>query len=168
MKKKLTSTWKKKNTGYWPVQINDNKFATGQILRKPVEVVKGRISAGRAQKCPEPCLEGATLRKCPPRPYALQRTFYILHSPCGHYGEGGPFYVLLYSFPCTDFSNHSSPSSPSFLRHIWSRMNLSYYPNVVFSIIWYFWPLMSYCWGFFQGIGLLDLQCHFGARNEDL
>jgi hypothetical protein len=32
--------------GYWPVQINDNKIATGQILRKPVEVVKGRILAG--------------------------------------------------------------------------------------------------------------------------
>jgi hypothetical protein len=29
-----------KNIGYWPVQINGNKFATGQILRKPVEVVK--------------------------------------------------------------------------------------------------------------------------------
>jgi hypothetical protein len=43
-----------KNTGYWPVQINDNKFA-GQILEKPVEVVKGRILAGWAQKCPQPC-----------------------------------------------------------------------------------------------------------------
>jgi hypothetical protein len=32
--------------GYWPVQINGNKFATGQILKKPVEVVKGRILAG--------------------------------------------------------------------------------------------------------------------------
>jgi hypothetical protein len=31
--------------GYWPVQMNGNKFATGQILRKPVEVVKGRILA---------------------------------------------------------------------------------------------------------------------------
>jgi hypothetical protein len=27
--------------GYWLVQINGNKFATGRILRKPVEVVKG-------------------------------------------------------------------------------------------------------------------------------
>jgi hypothetical protein len=36
----------KKKLGYWPVQINDNKFATGQILEKPVEVVKGRILAG--------------------------------------------------------------------------------------------------------------------------
>jgi hypothetical protein len=36
----------KKNIGYWPVQINGNKFATGQILKKPVEVVKGRILAG--------------------------------------------------------------------------------------------------------------------------
>jgi hypothetical protein len=35
-----------KKRGYWPVQINGNKFATGQILRKPVEVVKGRILAG--------------------------------------------------------------------------------------------------------------------------
>jgi hypothetical protein len=31
--------------GYWPVQMNCNKFATGQILKKPVEVVKGRILA---------------------------------------------------------------------------------------------------------------------------
>jgi hypothetical protein len=31
---------------YWPVQINGNKFATGQILRKLVEVVKGQIFAG--------------------------------------------------------------------------------------------------------------------------
>ena len=28
----------KKYIEYWPVQINDNKFATGQILKKPVEV----------------------------------------------------------------------------------------------------------------------------------
>jgi hypothetical protein len=36
----------KKHIGYWPVQMNGNKFATGQILRKPVEIVKGRILAG--------------------------------------------------------------------------------------------------------------------------
>jgi hypothetical protein len=36
----------KKNIGYWPVQMNDNKFATGEILGKPVEVVKGRNLAG--------------------------------------------------------------------------------------------------------------------------
>jgi hypothetical protein len=36
---------KKKNIGYWLVQMNGNKFATGEILRKPVEVVKGRIWA---------------------------------------------------------------------------------------------------------------------------
>jgi hypothetical protein len=36
----------KRKKGYWPVQINGNKFATGEILRKPVEVVKGRILAG--------------------------------------------------------------------------------------------------------------------------
>ena len=29
------------NIGYWPVQINGNKFATGQILKNTVEVVKG-------------------------------------------------------------------------------------------------------------------------------
>ena len=40
--------------GYWPVQINGNKFANGEILEKPVEVVKGRILAGWAQKSPEP------------------------------------------------------------------------------------------------------------------
>jgi hypothetical protein len=27
-------------------QMNGNKFATGQILKKPEEVVKGRILAG--------------------------------------------------------------------------------------------------------------------------
>jgi hypothetical protein len=53
MKKKLAGTWKKK--GYRPVQINGNKFATGQILGKAVEVVKGRILAGWAQKVPKPC-----------------------------------------------------------------------------------------------------------------
>ena len=37
--------------------MNGNKFATGQILRKPVEIVKGRILAGWAQKSPEPCRE---------------------------------------------------------------------------------------------------------------
>jgi hypothetical protein len=36
----------KKKIGYWPVRMNGNKFATGQILKKPVEVVKGRILAG--------------------------------------------------------------------------------------------------------------------------
>ena len=45
----------KKSIGYWPVQINGNKFGTGQILKKPVEVVKGWILAGWAQKSPEPC-----------------------------------------------------------------------------------------------------------------
>ena len=42
-----------KSIGYWPVQMNGNKFGTGEILRKPVEVVKGRILAGWAQKSPE-------------------------------------------------------------------------------------------------------------------
>jgi hypothetical protein len=36
----------KKIIGYWLLQMNGNKFATGQILKKPVEVVKGRILAG--------------------------------------------------------------------------------------------------------------------------
>jgi hypothetical protein len=36
----------KKSIGYWPVQMNGNKFATSQVLEKPVEVVKGRILAG--------------------------------------------------------------------------------------------------------------------------
>ena len=44
MKKTLAGT-RKKDIGYWPVQSNDNKFATGQILEKLVEVVKGRILA---------------------------------------------------------------------------------------------------------------------------
>jgi hypothetical protein len=33
----------KKNVGYRPGQVNGSKFATGQIMRKLVEVVKGRI-----------------------------------------------------------------------------------------------------------------------------
>jgi hypothetical protein len=36
----------KNNAGDWPVQINGDKFATGQILKKPVEVVKGQILVG--------------------------------------------------------------------------------------------------------------------------
>jgi hypothetical protein len=36
----------KKNVGYWSVQINGNKFASGEIVRKLVEVMKGRILAG--------------------------------------------------------------------------------------------------------------------------
>jgi hypothetical protein len=49
MKKKLVSSWKI-YIGYRPVQINGNKFATGQILGKPVEVVRGRILAGLSSK----------------------------------------------------------------------------------------------------------------------
>jgi hypothetical protein len=45
IKKKLAGT-SKKNIGYWPVQINGNKFATGLILKNVVEVVKGQILAG--------------------------------------------------------------------------------------------------------------------------
>jgi hypothetical protein len=41
-----TSRHLKNNIGYWPVQMNGNKFATGWILGKPVEVVmKGQILA---------------------------------------------------------------------------------------------------------------------------
>jgi hypothetical protein len=36
----------RKNIGYWLVQISGNKFATRQILKKPVEVVKGQILVG--------------------------------------------------------------------------------------------------------------------------
>ena len=36
--------------------MNGNKFATGQIMRKPVEVAKGRILASWAQKFAKPCL----------------------------------------------------------------------------------------------------------------
>jgi len=53
MKKKLAGTWIK-NIGYLLVQSNGNKFASGQILKKTVEVVKGWILAGRAQKSSEP------------------------------------------------------------------------------------------------------------------
>jgi hypothetical protein len=41
-----TSRHLKKYIRYWLVQMNGNKFATGQILEKPVEVVKGRVLAG--------------------------------------------------------------------------------------------------------------------------
>jgi hypothetical protein len=40
MKKKIAGTWKK-NIGYWLVQMNVNKFTTGQILEKPVESCEG-------------------------------------------------------------------------------------------------------------------------------
>ena len=53
MKKKLAGTWNFL-IGCWPVQMNGNKFATGEIVGKPVEVVKGRILAGWAQKSPKP------------------------------------------------------------------------------------------------------------------
>jgi hypothetical protein len=36
----------KKYIGYWLVQMNGNKFATSQILKKAAEVVKGRSLAG--------------------------------------------------------------------------------------------------------------------------
>jgi hypothetical protein len=36
----------KKYIGYWAVQMNGNKFATSQVPKIPVEVVKGRILAG--------------------------------------------------------------------------------------------------------------------------
>ena len=38
--------------------MNGNKFATGQILKKFVEVLNGRILAGGAQKPPEPGHKG--------------------------------------------------------------------------------------------------------------
>jgi hypothetical protein len=36
--------------------MNGKNLATGEILKKPVEIVKGRILAGWAQKPPEPWL----------------------------------------------------------------------------------------------------------------
>ena len=51
----------KKYIGYWLVQMNGNKFATGQIMKKPVEVVKGQNLPGWAQKSSKPCFE--TLRQ---------------------------------------------------------------------------------------------------------
>jgi hypothetical protein len=36
-KEEEISRHSKENIGYWPVQSNGNKFATGRILRKPVE-----------------------------------------------------------------------------------------------------------------------------------
>jgi len=52
--------------------MNGNKFATGQILRKPVEVVKGRILACWGQKSPEAWIEKQAahrrLGQAPPNP----------------------------------------------------------------------------------------------------
>ena len=53
---------KKKNTGYWLVQSNGNKFATGQILRKLVEVVKGRILAKLSSKVSRTVASGTEKR----------------------------------------------------------------------------------------------------------
>ena len=66
MKKKLIGTWKKYSRS---VQINGNKFPTGQILGKPVEVVKGQIYPVElksfpnraASRCPPPAGVGRAL-----------------------------------------------------------------------------------------------------------
>jgi hypothetical protein len=79
--------------------MNASKFATGQILRKPVEVVKGRIFlAGWAQKSPEPWTGGARndhpgkvpslliLDWCPCKQMDAEEEFlckhYSIDSPC--------------------------------------------------------------------------------------
>ena len=54
--KKLADTWKKYRR---LVKINGNKFTTGRIVGKTVEVVKGQILGGWAQKSPEPYRERA-------------------------------------------------------------------------------------------------------------
>ena len=59
----------KKNIRYWPIQIIGNKFATGQILKNPVEVVKRRILAGWAQKSPETWSMVMALGSCVKWPY---------------------------------------------------------------------------------------------------
>jgi hypothetical protein len=46
IEKEISQHLEKKIIGFWPVQINGNRFATGQILANPVEVVNGRILAG--------------------------------------------------------------------------------------------------------------------------
>ena len=51
--------------------MNGNRFATGQILKKPVEVVKGQISAGRAQKSPEHWLDLESLVSRPIMPQKI-------------------------------------------------------------------------------------------------
>jgi hypothetical protein len=48
----------KKYKGYWPVQINGNKFATGKILGKLVEVVKGQIYLVELKGLPNPAPQG--------------------------------------------------------------------------------------------------------------
>ena len=50
--------------GYWPVQIIGNKFATSQILQKPVEVVTRQILFGWAQKSLEPYYKSNRLVTC--------------------------------------------------------------------------------------------------------
>jgi hypothetical protein len=44
----------RKSIGYWAVQMNSNKFATGQILKKPVEVVKGGFWHVELKSIPNP------------------------------------------------------------------------------------------------------------------
>jgi hypothetical protein len=57
MKKEISRHLKKK-IGYWPVQLNGNKFATDQILRNPIEVVKkgGGFFSWLSSKVSQPLL----------------------------------------------------------------------------------------------------------------
>jgi hypothetical protein len=72
--------------------MNGNKFATGQILRKPVEVVKGQILAGWAPKSSEPCSESL---------HNVQREYELLLFGCTssdkwktvHYPDSSPLEI---------------------------------------------------------------------------
>ena len=105
MKNKLTGTWKIYRRS---VQINGNKFTIGQILGKPVEVVKGRILAGWAQKSPAHCgellvkptptggSEWANSVHCCPPPPGVGRAIVS--------GSGSPEFTLTQAFIRYDFS----------------------------------------------------------------
>jgi hypothetical protein len=45
----------KKNIEYWPVQMNGNKFATGQILKKNGRNCEGVDCSWLSSKASEPC-----------------------------------------------------------------------------------------------------------------
>jgi hypothetical protein len=60
--------------------MNGNKFTSGQILRKPVKVVKGRILAGWAQKSSEPCCG-------PQRGHALGSAGWLVWAPLRRLGR---------------------------------------------------------------------------------
>jgi hypothetical protein len=69
--------------------MNGHKFAAGQIVRKPVEVVKGRILAGWAPKSPEPCSKFPEVLNFGPVISATQLHYYRSSVTSGTFIEVG-------------------------------------------------------------------------------